>query len=171
MFTESTHIVAVKPSGNVYCYQAVEELNIKPKNWKCVRAQRAAWRTTVLTRHLCRDLLTDEPFKRADIVVLQDPLNLSGRELAQFHHVAHELRADDGAPVRAGGVNAGASGDMARALQHLDTDAARDGARQRTGSARVCAAAACAALRHALRTAPGTLHAARCMHNNNVHPC
>ena len=36
MFTESTHIVAVKPSGNVYCYQAVDELNIKTKSWKCV---------------------------------------------------------------------------------------------------------------------------------------
>ena len=52
VFTESTHIVAVKPSGNVYCYQAVQELNIKPKNWKCVRGgQRfgARW-PTVLTQ-------------------------------------------------------------------------------------------------------------------------
>lgn len=32
VFTESTHIVAVKTSGNVYCYQALEELNFKPKN-------------------------------------------------------------------------------------------------------------------------------------------
>ncbi len=39
VFTESTHIVAVKAGGaaHVYCHQAVEELNIKPKNWKCVR--------------------------------------------------------------------------------------------------------------------------------------
>ena len=35
VFTESTHIVAVKTSGNVYCFQAVDELNIKAKNWKC----------------------------------------------------------------------------------------------------------------------------------------
>ena len=34
VFTESTHIVAVKTSGNVYCFQAVDELNIKAKNWK-----------------------------------------------------------------------------------------------------------------------------------------
>jgi hypothetical protein len=38
VFTESTHIVAVKTTGNVYCYQALQELCIKPKNWKCVRA-------------------------------------------------------------------------------------------------------------------------------------
>ena len=36
--------------------QAVEELNIKPKFWK--------------------DLLTDEPFTRKDIIHIQDPLNL-----------------------------------------------------------------------------------------------
>jgi len=26
--------VAVKPTGNVYCWEAVEELNIKAKDWK-----------------------------------------------------------------------------------------------------------------------------------------
>jgi peptidyl-prolyl cis-trans isomerase-like protein 2 len=36
--------------------QAVEELNIKPKNWK--------------------DLLDDTPFTRKDIIHIQDPLNL-----------------------------------------------------------------------------------------------
>lgn len=37
VFTEHTHIVAVRTAGNkgnVYCWEAVEELNIKPKNWK-----------------------------------------------------------------------------------------------------------------------------------------
>ena len=37
--------------------QAIEQLNIKQKNWK--------------------DLLSDEPFTRKDIVHLQDPLNLT----------------------------------------------------------------------------------------------
>lgn len=59
VFTEHTHIVAVKPTGNVYCWDAVEELNVKAKNWK--------------------DLLTDEPFTRKDIIHLQDPLNLQQR--------------------------------------------------------------------------------------------
>ena len=70
VFTESTHIVAVKTSGNVYCYQAVDELNIKPKHWRCVRARareltrasRATWRRRAHARR--RDLLSDEPFKR-----------------------------------------------------------------------------------------------------------
>ena len=31
VFTESTHIVAIKPSGNVYCWEAIQELNIKPR--------------------------------------------------------------------------------------------------------------------------------------------
>ena len=31
VFTDSTHIVAIKPSGNVYCWEAIHELNIKPR--------------------------------------------------------------------------------------------------------------------------------------------
>ena len=51
MFTPHTHIVAVRTSGNVYCYEALEELCIKPKNWK--------------------DLIDDTPFKRSDIIHIQ----------------------------------------------------------------------------------------------------
>ncbi|CAI0507674.1 unnamed protein product [Linum tenue] len=65
VFTEFTHIVAIKTTGNVFCYEAVKELNIKTKNWK--------------------ELLTDEPFTREDLITLQkmtsDPaynINVSG---------------------------------------------------------------------------------------------
>ena len=34
VFTDSTHIVAVKTTGNVYCHQAIDELCVKPKNWR-----------------------------------------------------------------------------------------------------------------------------------------
>jgi hypothetical protein len=34
-----------------------------------------------------QDLLTDEPFTRKDILHLQDPLNVSGRLISEFHHV------------------------------------------------------------------------------------
>jgi hypothetical protein len=34
-----------------------------------------------------QDLLTDEPFTRKDIMHLQDPLNVSGRLISDFHHV------------------------------------------------------------------------------------
>ena len=43
-------------SEGCWLQQAVEELNVKPKNWK--------------------DLLDDTPFTRRDIIHLQDPLNL-----------------------------------------------------------------------------------------------
>ena len=49
-------MVAIKTSGNVYAYEAVQELNIKPKFMK--------------------DLLTDQPFTRKDIIHIQDPMNL-----------------------------------------------------------------------------------------------
>ena len=50
--------MAVKTSGNVFCFQAVDELNVKPKFWK--------------------DLLTDEKFTRRDLITIQDPMNLVG---------------------------------------------------------------------------------------------
>ena len=51
VFTEFTHIVAIKKTGNVFSYEAIRELNIKPKNWK--------------------ELLTDEPFTKEDIITIQ----------------------------------------------------------------------------------------------------
>lgn len=40
VFTEHTHIVAVKTTGNVYCWEAVEELNVRGlttvQSLKCV---------------------------------------------------------------------------------------------------------------------------------------
>eukprot|EP00884_Botryococcus_braunii_P021935 jgi/Botrbrau1/8425/Bobra.0237s0045.1 len=76
VFTEHTHIVAIKTTGNVYSWEAVEQLNIKPKYWK--------------------DLLTDAPFTRKDIIHIQDPLNLSGRNVSEFHHVKTKLSSRDG---------------------------------------------------------------------------
>lgn len=81
VFTEFTHIVAVRTTGNVFCYevgvalllhpylnsvnkfknkiwnynepdlQAIKELNLKTKNW-------------------C-ELLTDEPFTKNDLITIQ----------------------------------------------------------------------------------------------------
>jgi peptidyl-prolyl cis-trans isomerase-like protein 2 len=73
-------------------------------------------------------LLTDEPFTRKDIIVLQDPLNLSNRTLTQFDHVRNERRVDETPQSRTANVNTQLSGDMARALQQLDTASARTGA-------------------------------------------
>ncbi|KAG0346688.1 Peptidyl-prolyl cis-trans isomerase cyp8 [Podila humilis] len=75
VFNENTHIVAIKPTGNVFAYDAVERLNIKAKFWK--------------------DLMTDEPFTRKDIITIQDPHNLDKRNLANFHYIKNDLTARD----------------------------------------------------------------------------
>ncbi|KIH43902.1 hypothetical protein ANCDUO_26085 [Ancylostoma duodenale] len=50
-FTDHTHVVAIATTGNVFSYEAVQELNLKANHLK--------------------DLLTDTPFHRSDIIVLQ----------------------------------------------------------------------------------------------------
>lgn len=56
-------------------FQAIEQLNIKTKNWK--------------------DLLTDEPFQRNDMITLQDPTNLTKFNIAKFHHVVKKIKVID----------------------------------------------------------------------------
>lgn len=75
VFNENTQIVAIKPSGNVYAYEAVERLNIKTKHFV--------------------DLLTDEPFTRKDIITIQDPTNLDKFNLANFYHIKNKLKLGD----------------------------------------------------------------------------
>lgn len=58
-----------------FVFKAIEELNIKGKNWK--------------------ELLTDEPFVRTDIITIQDPRNLKKFNMAEFHHVKNNLRILD----------------------------------------------------------------------------
>lgn len=74
-FNENTHIVAIKPTGNVFSYDAIERLNIKPKFWK--------------------DLITDEDFTRNDIITIQDPTNLDKFNLQAFYHLKHNLKVED----------------------------------------------------------------------------
>ncbi|XP_022108867.1 peptidyl-prolyl cis-trans isomerase-like 2 [Acanthaster planci] len=74
VFNANTHIVAVKPTGNVYAYEAIDQLNIKAKNWK--------------------DLLTDQPFTRKDLIVLQDPSHLDKFNITAFYHVQKNQKVD-----------------------------------------------------------------------------
>ena len=70
VFSESTKLVAIKTTGNVYSWDAVNTLNIAPKMW--------------------RELLTDEPFTKADIVVIADPSNeawVAKHSVNAFAHV------------------------------------------------------------------------------------
>ncbi|XP_053326893.1 RING-type E3 ubiquitin-protein ligase PPIL2 [Spea bombifrons] len=75
VFTNNSHIVAVSNTGNVFSYEAVEQLNIKPKSYK--------------------DLLTDEPFTRQDIITLQDPTHLDKFNVSNFYHVKNNLKVID----------------------------------------------------------------------------
>ncbi|CAI4224153.1 unnamed protein product [Auanema sp. JU1783] len=65
--SENSHIVVIRPTGNVYSYEAVYELNIKNNHFK--------------------DLLTDMPFLRTDIITLQDPNKVEKFNIEEFHHV------------------------------------------------------------------------------------
>lgn len=73
-FTNQSHIVAIAKTGNVFSYDAVDQLNFKTKSYK--------------------DLLTDEPYQKSDIIVLQDPHNLQKFNLSSFHHVRNNLRVE-----------------------------------------------------------------------------
>uniref|UniRef100_A0A1A9X4W7 RING-type E3 ubiquitin-protein ligase PPIL2 n=1 Tax=Glossina brevipalpis TaxID=37001 RepID=A0A1A9X4W7_9MUSC len=71
-FTKNSHIVAVATTGNVYCWEAIEQLNIKTKNWK--------------------DLVDDTPFQRKDIITIQNPQNLDKFDISKFYHVKKNMR-------------------------------------------------------------------------------
>ncbi|KAF2686842.1 peptidyl-prolyl cis-trans isomeras-like protein-like 2 [Lentithecium fluviatile CBS 122367] len=67
VFTDNTHIVALRKSGNVFAWDTVERLNIKAKNW--------------------RDLVSDDEFTRKDIITLQDPQNIESRDFNSYKHI------------------------------------------------------------------------------------
>ncbi|EFR04681.1 peptidyl-prolyl cis-trans isomerase cyp8 [Nannizzia gypsea CBS 118893] len=67
VFTDNTHIVALGNTGNVFAWDTVQKLNIKPKMW--------------------RDLVNDEEFGRKDIITLQDPHNVNSRDLSTFKYL------------------------------------------------------------------------------------
>lgn len=48
---QHSHIVAIKTTGNVFSHDAVQQFNVKLKSW--------------------RDLITEEPFTRKDIITIQ----------------------------------------------------------------------------------------------------
>ncbi|KAI8876163.1 hypothetical protein K501DRAFT_157172, partial [Backusella circina FSU 941] len=72
VFTDHTAIAAIKTTGNVFAFDTIEKLNIKAKHW-------------------C-DLVTDEPFTRKDIIMLQDPHNLEKRDMSKFHYLNNNQR-------------------------------------------------------------------------------
>lgn len=83
-FNENSKIVANRKTGHVYSYEAVQQLNLKTKNFK--------------------DLITDEPFQRDDLVLIQDPEKADSKwDASKFYHVTNRLKIiddEDGSTIR-----------------------------------------------------------------------
>ncbi|KAL2418745.1 Peptidyl-prolyl cis-trans isomerase-like 2 [Exophiala dermatitidis] len=93
VFTDNTHIVAIRhgDSANVFAYDTVERLNIKPRMW--------------------RDLVSDEEFSRKDLIVLQDPQNVESRNLSTFKYLREG--EDSGIPKEEASINTASLGSAA----------------------------------------------------------
>ncbi len=113
VFTDNTHLVAVGNTGNVYAWDTVERLNVKAKMW--------------------RDLVSDVEFGRKDIITLQDPLNVKGRNLSEFKYLREGVNTltDEQQRERNAGVNKSALGSAALVLK--DNDMAAPPARPQVG--------------------------------------
>lgn len=64
-FTDHSHLVAIRTSGHVYLYDTVFQLNVRTKNM--------------------RDLVTDVPFTKSDILTLQDPHDPGRRTMQNMY--------------------------------------------------------------------------------------
>ncbi|KEF53445.1 peptidyl-prolyl cis-trans isomerase-like 2 [Exophiala aquamarina CBS 119918] len=93
VFTDNTHIVAIRhgDTANVFAYDTIERLNIKPKMW--------------------RDLLSDVEFCRKDLITLQDPQNIELRNLSSFKYLKDG--EDSGVPKEEASINSASLGSAA----------------------------------------------------------
>ena len=73
-FTDHSHIVAIGTSGYVYSHVAVQELNVAANNWTCLESSK--------------------PFKKSDIITIQDPTDPARRNVSSFHHVRFGTTGD-----------------------------------------------------------------------------
>ncbi|WWC59286.1 peptidyl-prolyl cis-trans isomerase-like 2 [Kwoniella dejecticola CBS 10117] len=100
VFSPHIHIVFLKNTGNVFDMASLQLLAIKPKTW--------------------RDLVNDEPFKREDIITIQDPQNLGARDLREYDYVKKDKKVNDDDmedPLR--GINVDAAGGASKVLKML----------------------------------------------------
>lgn len=96
-FNDSTHLVAVATTGNVFAHDTVHQLNVKAKYWS--------------------DLVSGEAFTRKDILTLQDPNNVSGRKkAADLHHLKEKLTLS---AAEKDAVNIAATGSAGSLLKKL----------------------------------------------------
>lgn len=71
-FTDNSYIIAIPESGNIYSYEAYDELNKKPKNF--------------------HDLLNNTAFDPENIIVIQDPNK--NRIISEFHYIKNQDDVD-----------------------------------------------------------------------------
>lgn len=68
-----------------------------------------------------RDLITEEPFTRKDIVTIQDPENLAGRNLREYDYVKGDKKVQDkdreNDPLK--GINVDAAGGAGKVLKMM----------------------------------------------------
>lgn len=113
VFTDNSHIVALRGTGNVFAWDTIERLNIKAKNW--------------------RDLVNDESFDRKDIITIQDPLNVSSRDLSSFKYLQDGVSAltPEQEAERAAGLNEQNLGSAAKILKAREAVARRRDEREK----------------------------------------
>ncbi|CAI5986434.1 unnamed protein product [Closterium sp. NIES-64] len=167
VFTEFTHIVAVKTTGNVFCYEAIKELNVKPKNWKELLTDEPFTRADIITIQACDDpnnldsnvltedpndpnnldanVLTEDPNNLDANVLTEDPNNLDANVLTEFDHVKQNLAApkEGEGGAAASGVNAAVSESIQRVLAALPKNDGEEpgvGSSKSTQKSRLCLA-------------------------------
>mmetsp|Transcript_108621 Transcript_108621/g.324811 ORF Transcript_108621/g.324811 Transcript_108621/m.324811 type:complete len:546 (+) Transcript_108621:204-1841(+) len=94
VFTNHSHVVANMASGHVYSFEAVEQLNRKNKNFT--------------------DLITSKPFKWSDMVKLQDPDDVSAREVDKFHF-----------------MQSGQQDEVVKTITHRESEAAKEAKKEK----------------------------------------
>ncbi|EEH50830.2 uncharacterized protein PADG_06909 [Paracoccidioides brasiliensis Pb18] len=118
VFTDNTHIVALKPSGNVFAWDTVEKLNVKAKMWK--------------------DLVSDQEFGRKDIITLQDPQNVESRNLSSFKFLkdGESGLSDEQLREQGDNVNLNAMGSSAKILKAKEAVAKARAEREQKANAK-----------------------------------
>ena len=115
VFTDNTHIVTLKNTGNVFAYDTIERLNIKAKMW--------------------RDLLNDQEFGRKDIITLQDPQNIQSRNLSSFKYLQEGISTLTEAQERErnASINASALGNAASIINSSESLSSRPPSKPQIG--------------------------------------
>lgn len=106
-FTDHSHIVAIRTSGNTFLYETVQRLNVKAK--------------------LMRDLVSDEEFVKGDIIQLQDPHDPEHSKVQSMYHARENLTlAQDADNEEINTAATGSTKALLKSLRAADSSAPAD---------------------------------------------